>query len=121
MVLQVRLLLTMAEKALSVGFQKVLMYTFTIQVLVLLPEVQQLLDIRKLITGSDKDEEFFVELRFSWVINEKEWNTKAPKAWEMNKRWNYSHRFRPTVISITQDMAKGIDDIAKEKGGIILN
>ena len=71
--------------------------------------------------GSDKDEEFFVELKFSWVIDEKEWDTKTPRAWEMNKKWNYSHRFRPTVLSITQDMANGIDDIAKEKGVISLN
>ena len=63
----------------------------------------------------DKDAEFFVPLKFDWAVDESQWDAKVPKAWEINKRLNSSHRFRQTVFAITEDMANAIDCIAKKK------
>ena len=65
----------------------------------------------------DENEEFFVPLKFDWSLpEESHWEAKAPKAWEINGKWDSSYRFRQTVWTITQEMANGIDDLAKEKG-----
>ena len=65
---------------------------------------------------SDKDAEFFVPLEFDWVVDESQWDAKAPKAREINRRLNSGHRFRQTAFAITKDMTDSIDSIAKEKG-----
>ena len=62
----------------------------------------------------DKDEEFYVSLRFDWTLDESEWG-KAPKAWEINKQMKSGHRFRQPVFSISEEMAKAIDKIAEMK------
>ncbi len=62
----------------------------------------------------DADEEFYVPLKFEWALRREQWNKRAPKAWQMNQKWNTSHRFRNTVFSISEDMANGIDSIFKE-------
>ena len=67
----------------------------------------------------DEDEEFFVPLKFSWVVDENQWDAKAPEAWEINMKLDSGHRFRQTVFAITKDMADAIDSIAKEKGASI--
>ena len=67
--------------------------------------------------GDDENEEYFIPLKFRWALSdESQWNAKAPKAWEINEKWNSSYRFRQTVWTITNDMAGEIDTIAEEKG-----
>ncbi|MDE2742545.1 MAG: hypothetical protein OXI58_13215 [Gemmatimonadota bacterium] len=57
-------------------------------------------------------EEFYVPLRFDWALRDQsEWDEKAPKAWEINRKIDSSYRFRQTVFSISENMAKAIDDI----------
>ena len=63
----------------------------------------------------DEDEEFYVPLEFDWAFDEGEWNTRAPKAWEINNKWNSSHRFRQTAFAITEEMADAIDSIVNER------
>ncbi len=62
----------------------------------------------------DENKEFYVPLEFDWALDESEWD-RAPKAWEINKQCNSSHRFRQTVFAITRDMADAIDSIFAEK------
>ena len=67
--------------------------------------------------GDDRDAEFYIPLKFRWALSdESQWNERAPKAWEINERWNSSYRFRQTVWAITQDMAGEIDSIARDNG-----
>ena len=67
--------------------------------------------------GDDENGEFYIPLKFRWALpDENQWNAKAPKPWEINKRWNSSYRFRQTVWAISQDMAGEIDSIARDKG-----
>ena len=63
----------------------------------------------------DLDEEYFVPLRFEWVLNEDQWADLAPKAREINRRLNGGHRFRQVVFSIGKEMADTIDGIYGEK------
>lgn len=66
--------------------------------------------------GNDENEEFYIPLKFRWVLSdESQWDEVAPKAWEINEKWESSYKFRQTVWAITQDMADKIDCIAKEK------
>ena len=63
------------------------------------------------------DEEFYVPLEIDWKLeDEKEWDDKAPKAWEINQKMNSGHRFRPIVFAISKEMAEVIDEIAKRRG-----
>ena len=66
------------------------------------------------ITG-DEGEEYYIPLDFEWAVTPDEWDTKAVPAWKINSRLNAGHRFRQTVFSVTEEMAKAIDMIAKEK------
>ena len=69
-------------------------------------------DYQKADCEEDKDEEFFVPLRFEWSLNkEDEWEEKAPKAWQINKQLGSGYRFRQTVFAISQEMAEAIDSI----------
>ena len=65
--------------------------------------------------GDHEGEEFFVPLDFEWKLEENEWDTKAPMAWEINGKLNSGHRFRNTVFNISKDMAEAIDSIFKSK------
>ncbi len=67
--------------------------------------------------GDDKDEEYYVPLKFRWALpDETLWDQTAPKAWEINGRCNSGHRFRQTAFSISEEMADAIDSIAGTKG-----
>ena len=70
---------------------------------------------RKANYRGDKEQEFYVPLEFEWALDENEWDDSAPRAWEINKRCSSSHRFRRTVFAITEEVAKGIHEIYKEK------
>ena len=62
----------------------------------------------------DRDEEFYIPLDFSagWKLpDEEEWEAKAPKASQINQQQKSGHRFRQTAFSISENMAKSIDDI----------
>lgn len=63
----------------------------------------------------DVDEEFYIPLNFEWAVSQKNWNEKAIPPWEINSRLNTGHRFRQTAFTISDDMGKAIDEIAKEK------
>jgi hypothetical protein len=68
----------------------------------------------------DPEEEYYVPVKFEWALPDKtQWEAKAPRAWEINKRTNTSNRFRQTVFSISQAMADAVDIIAKERSGKI--
>ena len=62
----------------------------------------------------DRDEEYYVPLRFDWYLREREWGI-APKAREINKQMKSGHRFRQTAFSISEDMAKAINNIYEMK------
>ena len=65
----------------------------------------------------DRDAEFYIPLKFRWALpDENQWAAEAPKPWEINERWNSSHKFRRTVLAISQDRAGAIDSIARDKG-----
>ena len=67
--------------------------------------------------GGDRDAEFYIPLKFRWALPDKsQWDAEAPKAWEINEKWESSYRFRQTVWAITNEMAHEIDKLAKEKG-----
>ncbi len=73
---------------------------------------------RKTDYQGDVNEEFYVPLKFvefGWALDESEWEDRAPKAWEINRKCNSSHRFRQTVFAITKEMADTIDSIFSEK------
>jgi len=63
----------------------------------------------------DRDEEYFVPLKFKWALSEDQWANLAPKAREINRRLNSGYRFRQTVFAIGQEMADAIEDIAKNR------
>ena len=68
-------------------------------------------------TYLENDEECYVPLEIDWKLeDEKEWEDKAPKAWEINQQMNSGHRFRPPVFSISKKMAEVIDELAKRRG-----
>ena len=62
----------------------------------------------------DKNEEFFIRLRFDWALPKDKWNEKAPKAWQINQQLGSGYRFRQTVFAIPKEMANAIDDIYSE-------
>ena len=65
----------------------------------------------------DNSEEFYVPLEMEWKLeDEDKWEAKAPKARDINQKMNTGHRFRQSAFSISEQMAKAIDEIAKEKG-----
>ena len=57
---------------------------------------------------------FSFPLRFEWALLEERTWTNAPRAWEINGRLGASNRFRGTVLEISQDMARAIDEIYSE-------
>jgi len=68
-------------------------------------------------SGSCKKSEnvFSFPLRFDWaLLEESTWN-KAPMAWEINGRLGAGYRFFGTVIEISQEMARVIDEIYNQR------
>ena len=64
--------------------------------------------------NGDRDEEYYVPLRFEWVLREStEWS-KAVKPWEINARMGGGHRFQQTAFAIPTEMSKTIDLIWDE-------
>ena len=58
------------------------------------------------------DDVFSFPLRFDWaLLEESEWKTRAPKAWEINNRLGSGYTFFGAVLEISQDMANVIDEI----------
>ncbi len=64
----------------------------------------------------DVDEEYYIPLEMSWAVNDPaNWSTRAVPPWEINKRLASGYRFRQTAFSISEDMAKVIDNIWSER------
>ena len=65
--------------------------------------------------NQNEGEEFHVPLEFYWSLEEDEWR-QEPTATKINLRLGTGHRFRQSMFAIGEEMARTIDDIAKEKG-----
>ena len=63
----------------------------------------------------DKDEEFFVPLKFDWTVEPERWSIHAVKPWEINSKLGSGYKFRQTVFSISEHMVNAIDDIKSSK------
>jgi hypothetical protein len=59
----------------------------------------------------DRDEEYYVPLRFDWALSDSSKWSEAIKPWEINSHMGTGHRFRQTVIEITKEMSEVIDQI----------
>ena len=65
---------------------------------------------------NDPDEEYYIPLQMSWAVdNPAEWPVRIVPPWEINKRLESGHRFRQTAFSISEDMAKVIDNVWSER------
>lgn len=63
----------------------------------------------------DREEEYFVPLKFDWALRADQWDDLAPKAREINRRLNSGYRFRQTVFAIGKEMVDAIEEIAKNR------
>lgn len=70
---------------------------------------------KKTAYGNDVDEEFYVPLDFEWALAPSDWDEMAVPAWEINSRLNTGHRFRQTVFTVSDEMARAIDTIAEAR------
>jgi hypothetical protein len=62
----------------------------------------------------NRDEEYYVPLKFAWVLKEeKDWE-RAVRAWEINQALNSGYRFRQTAFAISEEIAKAIDALAQQ-------
>lgn len=66
--------------------------------------------------GADKNEEYYVSLKLEWKLDNKDDWDEAITASEINTTLNSGHRFRPTVFTISKEMADAIEYIRKERG-----
>lgn len=60
-----------------------------------------------------KEEEYYVDLLFDWVVDPDTEPNKAVKAWQINKELSAQHAFRQTIFSIRPKMANVIKKLAK--------
>ena len=60
------------------------------------------------------DNEYYVPLNFEWAVARHDWNEMAVRAWQINAQLNSGHKFRPTVFTVSEEMAQAIDMIAVE-------
>jgi len=60
-----------------------------------------------------KEEEYYVDLSFDWIIDPDEEPNKAVKAWQINKKLSAQHAFRQTIFSIRPKMADAIKELAQ--------
>lgn len=60
-----------------------------------------------------KEEEYYVDLAFDWVIDPDREANKAVKAWQINKELSSQYAFRQTIFSIRPKMANVIKKLAK--------
>jgi len=63
----------------------------------------------------DKNEEYYIKLRFDWKIDPDVEADRAVKAWEINNELKSGHRFRQTVFSISKEMAEVIKKLCRLK------
>ncbi len=69
-------------------------------------------DYQKLEFDGEKNAEFSVPLKFEWALtNKKSWRSNAISARQINSAMKSNQCFRQTVFSISEDMAKAIDDL----------
>lgn len=65
--------------------------------------------------NGNKDEEYYINLKFDWKIDPDIERDKAVKSWEINDKLKSGYKFRPPVFSIPENMAKIIIELAKTK------
>jgi hypothetical protein len=64
---------------------------------------------------NEQAEEYYVKLKFEWMVNpDTDWD-KAVHAWEINLKLGTSYSFRGTVISCDEETYAAIRDIQKTK------
>ena len=69
----------------------------------------------------DENEEYYIPLKLEWALmDQNEWDAKAPAAWEINRELNSGYRFRQTAFEIPREMANAIDRISEQKRGAIV-
>jgi uncharacterized Ntn-hydrolase superfamily protein len=59
------------------------------------------------------EEEYYVDLKFDWVIDPDKEPNKAVKAWQINRELSAQYAFRLTIFSIPKRMANVIKKLAK--------
>jgi hypothetical protein len=63
----------------------------------------------------NKDEEYYIKLKFDWKIDPDTESNRAVKSWEINDKLKSGYRFRQTVFSVSEDMAEIIKELSKTK------
>lgn len=64
---------------------------------------------------NQRDEEFFIPLKFDWKVDPYNERGKAVHAWQINQELGAGYRFRQTVFSIPKKMANVINKLQKLK------
>lgn len=64
---------------------------------------------------NDEREEYYVPLKFDWQVDPDTERERAVSASELNDKLKSGYRFRQTVWSVPEDVAKAIRDIAARK------
>lgn len=72
-------------------------------------------DYKVIDRSGNKDEEYFIPLRFDWKIDPDSEREKAVRPWKINEKLGTRHAFRQTVISIPEKMAEVVKGLAKNK------
>jgi len=67
--------------------------------------------------NGDTDAEYYVPIEFEYLVDiEKDsWRQNAVKAWEINSKFNTSHRFRQTVFQLPFEFSGFIKETLKER------
>ena len=75
-------------------------------------------DYRTKDIDSDANAEYYVPIDFEYLVDifEDNWTENAVPAWEINKRFGTSHRFRQTVFKLPSEFAEFIRAEFKKKG-----
>lgn len=61
------------------------------------------------------NEEYYIPLKFMWKVDPYTEKAKAIPPWEINAKMQSGYRFRQTVFSISEEMAKVIEEIQKKR------
>lgn len=67
---------------------------------------------KKTSCGGDADEEYYVPLQLAWALDDPaDWPSRAVHPSEINERLNSGYRFRQTAFSVSEEVARAIDEI----------
>ena len=68
--------------------------------------------------GLDENAEYFIPVDFEYLVDivKEGWSGDAVRAWQINKEFGTSHRFRQTVFRLPSEIAEFIRNEFKKKG-----